>query len=342
MTPTGSSTPLPGSNVQHQQQINAAMAAFQAMQQHDLLNGQQQQQQQHSPHHQFHHQSQQAAAVAAAQHHAAAVAAANHAAGQMVGRQGAIKDVRSIIEDYRQRHPETVPKRGRRMKTVPIPTTNASLMNASGSSLMMMQMMASNNCNVNSDSVVDLGGFELSVGGGGGSVGQGGGCGVIKASSPGLGGDGGGSASAALASNEEGSNSGKIATARSVPMAGKSKLNAGKIVGKEKDRRIGSGILSGRGSEWQVMLTSDSGPGLTTAAPPVLSRPSSAESSHSNASASAINSILTQHGLLPAISVTSIGGGGSSSAGAETGSGGGRGGGGGRGSVNGNFILSFF
>lgn len=335
MTPTGSSTPLPGSNVQHQQQINAAMAAFQAMQQHDLLNGQQQQQQQHSPHHQFHHQSQQAAAVAAAQHHAAAVAAANHAAGQMVGRQGAIKDVRSIIEDYRQRHPETVPKRGRRMKTVPIPTTNASLMNASGSSLMMMQMMASNNCNVNSDSVVDLGGFELSVGGGGG-VGQGGGGGgVIKASSPGLGGDGGGSASAALASNEEGRNSGKIATARSVPIAGKSKLNAEKIVGKEKDRRIGSGILSGRGSEWQVMLNSDSGPGLTTAAPPVLSRPSSAESSHSNASASAINSILTQHGLLPAISVTSIGG-------AETGSGGGRGGGGGRGSVNGNFILSFF
>lgn len=33
-----------------------------------------------------------------------------------VGRQGAIKDVKSIIDDYRQKHPETVPRRGRRLK----------------------------------------------------------------------------------------------------------------------------------------------------------------------------------------------------------------------------------
>ncbi|XP_055692510.1 uncharacterized protein LOC129795336 isoform X2 [Lutzomyia longipalpis] len=35
---------------------------------------------------------------------------------QQMGRQGAIKDVKSIIADYRQRHPEVVPRRGRRMK----------------------------------------------------------------------------------------------------------------------------------------------------------------------------------------------------------------------------------
>ncbi|GAB0093922.1 hypothetical protein DMENIID0001_091140 [Sergentomyia squamirostris] len=35
---------------------------------------------------------------------------------QQMGRQGAIKDVKSIIADYRQRHPEIVPRRGRRMK----------------------------------------------------------------------------------------------------------------------------------------------------------------------------------------------------------------------------------
>lgn len=34
------------------------------------------------------------------------------------GRQGPILDVRSIIADYRQRHPETVPRRGRRLKSV--------------------------------------------------------------------------------------------------------------------------------------------------------------------------------------------------------------------------------
>lgn len=32
------------------------------------------------------------------------------------GRQGPIKDVKSIIDDYRQKHPEGVPRRGRRLK----------------------------------------------------------------------------------------------------------------------------------------------------------------------------------------------------------------------------------
>lgn len=33
-----------------------------------------------------------------------------------IGRQGPIKDVRSIIDDYRQKNPEMVPRRGRRRK----------------------------------------------------------------------------------------------------------------------------------------------------------------------------------------------------------------------------------
>lgn len=37
------------------------------------------------------------------------------------GRQGPILDVRSIIADYRSRHPETVPRRGRRLKSSPGP-----------------------------------------------------------------------------------------------------------------------------------------------------------------------------------------------------------------------------
>lgn len=35
-----------------------------------------------------------------------------------IGRQGPIKDVKSLIDDYRQRHPEAVPRRGRRMKNI--------------------------------------------------------------------------------------------------------------------------------------------------------------------------------------------------------------------------------
>lgn len=34
------------------------------------------------------------------------------------GRQGPIKDVKSLIDDFRQQHPEAVPRRGRRMKNV--------------------------------------------------------------------------------------------------------------------------------------------------------------------------------------------------------------------------------
>ncbi|CAD7080320.1 unnamed protein product, partial [Hermetia illucens] len=34
-----------------------------------------------------------------------------------IGRQGVFKDVKSIIADYRQKHPEAVPRRGRRVKT---------------------------------------------------------------------------------------------------------------------------------------------------------------------------------------------------------------------------------
>lgn len=33
-----------------------------------------------------------------------------------IGRQGAIKDVKSIIDDYRQKNPEPMPRRGRRFK----------------------------------------------------------------------------------------------------------------------------------------------------------------------------------------------------------------------------------
>lgn len=36
--------------------------------------------------------------------------------GGAIGRQGPIKNVKSIIDDYRQKHPETVPRRGRRRK----------------------------------------------------------------------------------------------------------------------------------------------------------------------------------------------------------------------------------
>ncbi|XP_058466566.1 MATH and LRR domain-containing protein PFE0570w-like isoform X2 [Malaya genurostris] len=45
----------------------------------------------------------------------------NHQQGNQlqVGRQGVIKDVKSIIADYRQKHPEQVPRRGRRLKNIP-------------------------------------------------------------------------------------------------------------------------------------------------------------------------------------------------------------------------------
>lgn len=44
------------------------------------------------------------------------------------GRQGPILDVRSIIADYRSRHPETVPRRGRRLKSSLSPTPNSQQM----------------------------------------------------------------------------------------------------------------------------------------------------------------------------------------------------------------------
>lgn len=42
----------------------------------------------------------------------------NIANKMQVGRQGPIKDVKSLIDDFRQRHPEQVPRRGRRMKNI--------------------------------------------------------------------------------------------------------------------------------------------------------------------------------------------------------------------------------
>lgn len=47
------------------------------------------------------------------------VANQNNGANKMqVGRQGPIKDVKSLIDDFRQQHPEQVPRRGRRMKNI--------------------------------------------------------------------------------------------------------------------------------------------------------------------------------------------------------------------------------
>lgn len=45
--------------------------------------------------------------------------------GMPMGRQGPIKDVKSIIADYRQRNPEITPRRGRRMKSM----VNPNMMN---------------------------------------------------------------------------------------------------------------------------------------------------------------------------------------------------------------------
>ncbi|XP_065093491.1 probable serine/threonine-protein kinase kinX isoform X3 [Ochlerotatus camptorhynchus] len=54
-----------------------------------------------------------------------------------VGRQGVIKDVKSIIADYRQKHPEQVPRRGRRLKNIPSSGYEGiTITNKSGSSRM--------------------------------------------------------------------------------------------------------------------------------------------------------------------------------------------------------------
>lgn len=54
------------------------------------------------------------------------------------GRQGPILDVRSIIADYRQRHPETVPRRGRRLKSV----LNTNMDGGKGGNILSMASLA--------------------------------------------------------------------------------------------------------------------------------------------------------------------------------------------------------
>lgn len=239
------------------------------------------------------------------QHYEAAVALQNQSAGQMVGRQGAIKDVRSIIEDYRQQHPESVPRRGRRMKTVP--TTNASLMHSSGSSSSLLMLMANQNniassdkssCIATSADEVDIGGFVLGEGNDGGG-------GPVVNNSELLGGGG---------RMKNLMKKGRLSVDSGGGGCGEKAKKTSAAATTEKVKRVKD--ASRRGCEWQAMLDSLSESGTTATS--ILSRPASAESS-SSASASAINSLLTQHGLLPAISVTSLGSGGGVSLGAETG-----------------------
>uniref|UniRef100_A0A182TB96 Uncharacterized protein n=1 Tax=Anopheles maculatus TaxID=74869 RepID=A0A182TB96_9DIPT len=51
-------------------------------------------------------------------HHNSGTLTANQQQQLQIGRQGMRKDVSSIIADYRQKHPENVPRRGRRLKNV--------------------------------------------------------------------------------------------------------------------------------------------------------------------------------------------------------------------------------
>ncbi|XP_035898176.1 hyphally regulated cell wall protein 3-like isoform X2 [Anopheles stephensi] len=51
-------------------------------------------------------------------HHGSGTLTANQQHQLQIGRQGMRKDVSSIIADYRQKHPENVPRRGRRLKNV--------------------------------------------------------------------------------------------------------------------------------------------------------------------------------------------------------------------------------
>lgn len=319
-TPT--STPIHSVNVTNDS-LEQRMTAFErltALQNQELL------QQQILQHH--HQQQQQQYEAAMAQSAAAAVAAA--AAGQVVGRQGPIKDVRSIIEDYRQKHPESVPRRGRRMKTVPKCNTSGGSDISSSSLLMMMANQSNMNSNQNNT--------------GGGCGGGGKGSDVVDFSG----------AFALLGDLSDGGvkikSGNKKAGGSNINVAGAAAGRNKSPVERAKDRQRGNSVdnaaatvTSRRDSEWQAMLNSLSESG-TTSATSLLSRPSSAESlsQHSTASVSAINSLLTQHGLLPAISVTSLSGG----AGGGSGGGGGEGGVGvnsgavavgGRGSVNGNY-----
>lgn len=274
-------------------------------------------------------QQQQFEAAVALQHHTAQ--------SQMVGRQGAIKDVRSIIEDYRQKHPESVPRRGRRMKTVPTTTTNASLMHSSGSlmssggggcvsspsSFLMMAAMAANQGNSKSPPSQDEADF---------SSGGGGGCDDIDDDVLVMGG------------SEEGEvvvvadvaiNKGDVVDGGQREVNNKSKRDK---VAKDRQHTRSSkdGGVARRDCEWRAMLTTLSESGTTATS--IRSRRSSNESLQSTtstkSSAAAINNLLTQHGLLPAISVTSISGGGGGSSGPESGAG--------RGPANGNLIIWFY
>lgn len=365
-TPTVSSTPLSASN---SLDVEQRLIAFERMAQESFRQQQQQQQLREQEHQQQALQNnpmqgqwnqmqllqqQQVQAQQQAQYDQAAAAAA----AQMVGRQGAIKDVRSIIEDYRQRHPESVPRRGRRMKTVP--TTNASLiLNSSGSnssnsscnnSLQLMLMAATQNNSNQSILGLNVEATELVGGGGeGAEVPQ-----VVvdnsnkDASVVAVGGDDGGGNINNLKSEMKKSlnlvSSGGDVEQK--PMELKTKTKAVVVTEKGVKQRVQDSDVSRRGREWQPLLNSLSEYGTTATARSAAKssstvrspRPSSAELSKSSSSASAINSILTQHGLLSAISVTSLGasgGGGSSNSGAEGSSGG-------RGPVTGNSnFLSF-
>lgn len=357
-TPTVSSTPLSASNsLDVEQRLIAfermAQESFRQQQQREQEHQQQALQNNNPMQGQWNQmqllQQQQVQAQQQAQYDQAAAAAA----AQMVGRQGAIKDVRSIIEDYRQRHPESVPRRGRRMKTVP--TTNASLiLNSSGSnsscnnSLQLMLMAATQN-NSN-QSILGLNVEATEIVGGGGEGSEVAENNIKDASVVAVGGDDmGGSINNVKSEKKKSpilvSSGGDI---EQKPTELKIKTKAVVVTEKGVKQRVQDSDVSPRGREWQPLLNSLSEYGTTatarsTAQSPSTGRsprPSSAELSTSSSSASAINSILTQHGLLSAISVTSLGasgsGGGSSNSGAEGGSGG-------RGSVTGNsnFLSQF-
>lgn len=60
----------------------------------------------------------------------------SHSSSQ-IGRQGPIKDVKSIIDDYRQKHPETVPRRGRRLKGTTFEIENDGRVSSSRRSMMI-------------------------------------------------------------------------------------------------------------------------------------------------------------------------------------------------------------
>lgn len=70
-----------------------------------------------------------------------------------IGRQGQIKDVQSIIANFRQTHPEIVPRRGRRLKNV----TQGHYLNEHGSSsagdatdALMAEMLSKHNNDISS------------------------------------------------------------------------------------------------------------------------------------------------------------------------------------------------